>query len=79
MTTIHAKHLSILRSLVEAGFKDEKQIASLTIGDAVKLLRSCRLELDSVLECMQAVKANKLLSYLIDSTDTEASEDDHET
>ena len=55
MATIHAKHLSILRSLVEAGCKDEKQIASLTIRDAVKLPRSCRIELASVLECMQNV------------------------
>ena len=68
MATIHAKHLSILRSLVEAGCKD----------DAVKLPRSCRIELASVLECMQAVKENKLLSYLVDNTD-ETAEDDHET
>lgn len=78
MATIHAKHLSILRSLVEAGCKDEKQIASLTIRDAVKLPRNCRIELASVLECMQAVKENKLLSYLVDNTD-ETAEDGHET
>ena len=78
MATIHAKHLSILRSLVEAGCKDEKQIASLTIRDAVKLPRSCRIELASVLECMQAVKENKLLSYLVDNTD-ETAVDGHET
>ncbi len=66
MASVNYKHVAILKNLIEAGFKEEKQIASLTINDAVKLPRCCRLDLVSVLECMQAVKSNKLLAYLID-------------
>lgn len=72
MASINTKHLNILRSIIEAGFKDEKQIGSIGLNEAARLPRCCRLELFSVLECTQAVKSGKLLSYLIDESATTA-------
>ncbi len=71
MATINNKNLSILKMLVEAGFKDEKQITSIGMAEAVRLPRACRLDLESVLDCIQAVKAGKLMSYLVDDPETQ--------
>ena len=67
--TINSKHLNILKNLVESGYTDEKQYASFGLLDAVKLPRCCRIDLVEVLDCVNAVKTNKLLSYLTDGTD----------
>ena len=67
--TINSKHLNILKNLVESGYTDEKQYASFGLPDAVKLPRCCRIDLVEVLDCVNAVKTNKLLSYLIEGTD----------
>ena len=67
--TINSKHLNILKNLVESGYTDEKQYASFGLSDAVKLPRCCRIDLVEVLDCVNAVKTNKLLSYLTDGTD----------
>ena len=68
--TINNQHLCILKNLVESGLCDEKQFNSFGLADAVKLPRCCRIDLAGVLECVNAVKANKLLSYLITEADT---------
>lgn len=81
MTTINSKHLSILKNLIESGFKEEKQIASIGLNEAARLPRCCRVDLVGVLECIQAVKSNKLLSYLSEevsddvSTESEVSDE----
>ena len=67
--TINSKHLNILKNLVESGYTDEKQYASFGLADAVKLPRCCRIDLVEVLDCVNAVKTNKLLSYLTEGTD----------
>ena len=78
--TINNKHLCILKNLVESGLKDEKQYASFSLSDAVKLPRCCRIDLAGVLECVAAVKQNKLLSYLTaDTEEGTEKENGHET
>ena len=67
--TINTQHLSILKNLVESGLTEEKLYASFSLADAVKLPRCCRINLSGVIECVNAVKSNKLLSYLTAGTD----------
>ena len=69
--TINSKHLSILKNLIEAGYTDEKQFASFGLGDAVKLPRCCRIDLVEVVDCVNAVKSNRRLSYLVERSDEE--------
>ena len=46
------------------------------LAEAAKLPRECRIELDCVLKCQNAVKAGKLLSFL---TEENGEENEHET
>lgn len=76
MTTLNKKNIRILTQIIEAGYTDEKAIGSMGLAEAAKLPRECRIELDCVLKCQNAVKAGKLLSFL---TEENGEENEHET
>ena len=77
MANINTKHLATLRALIEAGFADEKSIKAIGLGEVAKLPRSCRLDLQSVIDCIEAVQSNNIISYLV-ATDpkTEVKDED---
>lgn len=75
MAAVHNGHINILRKLIQLGYTDKKSISALTINDVLKLDLS-KNEMRSVCDLMDAVKANDLLTFFIDTNGTE---DVHDT
>ena len=75
MATLNTKRIAILKNLVENGFTDEKSVSSIGLNEAAKLPRCCRLDLMGVLECIQAVKSGKLLTYLVEENGQEETDE----
>ena len=65
MATINKQHLAILQKVVEAGYTSNKQIEQLGLADVAKMPRKCRVDLDCILLCIEAIKSKNLLGFLV--------------
>ena len=55
--------MRILKKVMDAGFNSEKEIIAITTKEMVRFCRNIQ-EISEVLELQEAVKGNKLITYL---------------
>ena len=72
MAEINKKNLRAITRLIESGITDEKEIVSLGISRLLEIPNITIQELSAISELQKAVKAGKVISFLVGGSTDEA-------
>lgn len=78
MAKIKTHNVYILKKLVEAGFKDKKDIVKISLYDALCIKSFSRPDLLAVCELQTALQNDDILPFLIDENDEGATQTEEE-
>lgn len=61
---VNPKAIKVLNKVLDAGFTDEKAIASMTIDDILNMQGVTVADIGIINELQKSIKANKVISFL---------------
>ena len=61
---VNQKAIKVLNKVLDAGFTDEKAIASMTIDDILNMQGVTVADIGIINELQKSIKANKVISFL---------------
>lgn len=61
---VNQRAVRVLNKILEAGFREEKDVLAMTVDDILALPNISIAEIGMVSEIQKAVKANKLFTFL---------------